>query len=158
MKRFVLLAAILVGCGSSDPVDAEGSWTVSITNGADDCNVGWNVGMSNSGIGVDITQNGADVVVDVTGIAGAYLDAFLGGTDAFSGTANGSGLTADRQGTNSKTTGNCTYTFNATLDAEINGDTMQGTISYTPATNGNSDCDAVQCENIQNFSGNRPPQ
>lgn len=56
MKSFVLAAAILAGCGS-DPVDAEGTWTVSVTNRADDCNIGWDVGQSSSNVQVSITQN-----------------------------------------------------------------------------------------------------
>jgi len=159
MKRFAFLAAILVGCGGSDPADFEGSWTVSITNGPNDCNVmNWNEGDSNSGIGVDITQNDSDVIVDVTGLAGAYLDAVLGNNDVFNGSVDGNALDADREGTNSMNMGNCTFTYNATVHADINGDTMTGYLAYTRATNGNSDCAALMCENRQNLTGNRPPQ
>jgi hypothetical protein len=157
MKSLVLLAAILGGCGS-DPVDAEGMWTVSVTNREDDCNIGWNVGQSSSGVGVNITQNREAVLVDITGLGGGVLSAFLGGDSVFSGSVDGANIRATRQGTRANSMGNCTYTYNATIDADVNGDTMMGFLSYVPATNGNSDCAAVECENIQDFSGNRPPQ
>jgi hypothetical protein len=98
------------------------------------------------------------VIVDITGIGGGVLGAFLGGDDVFSGSVDGENIRATRQGTRANTMGNCTYTYNATIDADVNGDTMMGFLSYVPATNGNSDCAAVECENIQDFSGNRPPQ
>jgi hypothetical protein len=156
MKRLVLLAAILAGCGS-DPVDVEGRWTVSVTNRADDCNIGWTEGQSSSGVTVDITQNSDAIIVDVTGIGGGVLDLFLGGDDVFSGDVDGDHIQATRQGTRSNNQGNCTYTYNATFAADVNGDTMEGSIKYVPAHNGNSDCAAIVCENVQDFSGNRPP-
>ena len=157
MKRLVVLAAILGGCGS-DPVDAEGMWTVSVTNREDNCNIGWEVGKQSTGVGVNITQNGEAVIIDITGIGGGVLSAFLGGDEVFSGTVDGETVLATRQGTRPNTMGNCTYTYNAIIAADINGDTMMGFLSYKPATNGNSDCAAIECENIQDFSGNRPPQ
>jgi hypothetical protein len=157
MKNLVMVAAILAGCGS-DPVDAEGNWTVSITNRADDCNIGWTEGQSSNNVTVNITQNDDAIIVDVTGLGGGVLNLFLGGDDVFSGTVDGDQIEAVREGTNARTMGNCTYTYNATITADINGDTMMGSLTYRPADNGNSDCAAIQCENVQDFSGNRPPQ
>jgi len=157
MKNLVMVAAILAGCGS-DPVDAEGNWTVSITNRADDCNIGWTEGQSSNNVTVNITQNDEAIIVDVTGLGGGVLNLFLGGDDVFSGTVDGDQIEAVREGTNARTMGNCTYTYNATITADINGDTMMGSLTYRPADNGNSDCAAIQCENVQDFSGNRPPQ
>lgn len=139
-------------------MDAEGTWTVSVTNREDDCNIGWQVNQSSSNVEVSITQNGEAVIIDVTGIGGGVLDLFLGGNDVFSGDVAGPHITAVREGTRANTMGNCTYTYNATLEAHVTGDTMTGSITYRPATNGNSDCAAVECANRQDFSGNRPPQ
>jgi len=159
MKSLVVLSAILVGCGGSDPADFEGQWTVSVTNGPNDCNVmNWNEGDSNSGIPVSITQNDSDAIVDVTGAAGIYLDAVLGNSDVFNGSVDGDTLVAEREGTNSMNMGNCTFTYNATIHVDIDGDTLEGFLGYTRATNGNSDCAALECENRQNLSGNRPPK
>jgi hypothetical protein len=157
MKSLWLVLGILGGC-SSDPVDAEGQWTVSVTNRTDDCNIGWNEGQSSTGVGVAITQSGESVNVDVMGLGGGILDAFLGGDDIFTGDVDGDRVQATREGTRANNSGNCTYTYNATFTADISGDTMNGSISYRPADNGNSDCAAIQCENVQDFSGNRPPQ
>jgi len=159
MKSLLLITAILAGCGSDDPVDAEGTWTVSTVNREDDCNIGWNVGQTSQNVEVSITQSngGESVNVDINGIGGGVVDLFLGGNDIFTGHVSGAHLTATREGTRSNNMGNCTYTYNATIEAHISGDTMMGSISYRPATNGNSDCAAVECVNVQDFSGNRPP-
>lgn len=152
------MAAILVGCGS-DPVDAEGTWTLSGTNRDNGCNIGnWNVGDSFSAVTVNITQNGDAANADVTGGGGFYLDVLLGGNDIFSGTVDGSDLTLDRQGTRSMTQGNCTFTYNAEMDLRISGDVLTGRLNYRSAHNGNTDCAAVTCVSYQDVNGTRPPQ
>lgn len=157
MKRYLTLAAILVGYGS--PVDAEGTWTIAGTNRDNGCNIGnWNVGESFSGVSVNITQNDDAVNADVTGGGGFYLDVLLGGDDIFSGTADGDELMLDREGTRSMNQGNCTFTYNAEMALQIEGDVLTGRLNYRSAHNGNSDCAAVTCVSYQDVNGTRPPQ
>jgi hypothetical protein len=158
MKRFLGLAAILVGCGS-DPVDAEGEWTISGTNRDNACMISnWNVGESFSAVTVTFTQNGDAVNADVSGGGGFYLDVLLGGDDIFSGTVDGEDLTLHREGTRSMTQGNCTFTYNAEMALRIEGDVLTGRLNYRSAHNGNSDCAAVTCLSYQDVNGTRPPQ
>jgi hypothetical protein len=158
MKRYLGMAAILVGCGG-DPANVEGTWSVSGTNRTNDCNIdNWNVGESFSGVELMVTQNGESVNADVLGGGGFYLDVLLGGNDLFTGTIDGNELFAQREGTRSMNQGNCTYTFNAELDLDINGDVFTGRLNYISATNGNSDCAAVECTSYQDLNATRPPQ
>lgn len=54
--------------------------------------------------------------------------------------------------------GNCSYTYNSTVEAKQTGDTIAGTITYSTKTNGNPDCKAVECSATQKFNGARPPK
>jgi len=156
MKRLLLGLAIVAGC-ASNPADVEGTYSVGVTNREDGCNFGWTVGQMNSGISVVITQSGDSAVADVQGLAGLAVGAALG-THTFSGSVDGNALDLFAAGTNPKTTGNCTYTYDGRINATASGDTLQGTITYTANTNTNPDCAAVQCTSTQDFAGSRPPR
>jgi hypothetical protein len=157
MKRLLWLA-VLAGCASG-PVDAQGNYTVAVTNRDNGCNFqNWVVGKQSTGISVVITQQNANATADVQGLAVIGLDALLGG-HTFTGKVNGNELDLSLQGTNATTTGNCTYTYNGMIAATLSGDTLTGRISYSAATNGNSDCASIQgCVTFQDFNGTRPPQ
>jgi hypothetical protein len=88
----------------------------------------------------------------------AILLAFVTGNAQFSGTVDGTDFTMTSYGQLTKTDGNCSYTWNVTLDGSLAGDAISGTVSYAPATNGNPDCAAIECSSIQDFSGSRPPK
>jgi hypothetical protein len=153
----MVVVVAVAGCGGS-PADVAGSYTVSVTNGANGCNlVNWTVGESAAGIPVTITQDGGAATATVEGVTGALLVAGLG-SRIFAGEVSGSSLDLALIGTNSQTSGNCTYTYNALLDGSIDGDVIEGTITYTAATNDQSDCAALEgCETVQDFNGTRPP-
>lgn len=157
MKRLVMLVGLLGACGGSEPVDAEGTYSVGITNREDGCKLGWTVGQMSSGVEVVITQNGTAAIAEVKGIAGGYLS-FAFGSNSFSGDVDGDELNLFLTGTNPKTTGNCTFTYDGRIDATLTGDALQGTLSYVSNTNTASDCAAVMCISKQDFSGSRPPR
>jgi hypothetical protein len=158
MKSLLAVVVLALGCGS-DPVDAEGTWTVSGTNRTNDCMIAnWNVGDMWSNVTFVLTQNGSAVNGDVTGVVGGYLDFLLGGTDIFSGTVDGNDLDLQREGTRSMNQGNCTWTYNAELLLSVSGDLFTGRVNYVSADNGNSDCAAVRCLSYQDVNGTRPPQ
>jgi hypothetical protein len=158
MKRLILLA-LSVGCGS-DPVDAEGTYSLSVTNRDNGCNLqNWTVGNSATGVAVVINQEGEDVNADIMD-AGARLlfDAWLGG-HVYAGTIDGDELDLELQGSKSYNTGNCAYTYNSNFLATLDGDVLTGRINYTIAGNGNTDCAALDgCITYQEMNGTRPPQ
>ena len=65
------LALALAACGGDDPVEAAGTYTVSLTNRENGCmNPNWMVDDTAMGIGVVITQNGEAITADVAYLAG----------------------------------------------------------------------------------------
>lgn len=156
--KSLLCLGLLIGCGGSDPVDAEGTYSIGLTKRDNGCNFSnWTVGEQTTGVSVVITQNGSAAVAEVQGIAGGYLDLVLG-AHTFSGDVDGTHLDLVLQGTRAMTTGNCTYNYDAQIDAILVGDALSGKINYTAATNGHSDCAAIECLTVQDLSGSRPPR
>lgn len=158
MKRLIWLVVLAAGC-SSDPVDAEGMYTVSVTNRTNGCNfMNWTEGESAAGIQVAINQEGSDANADVMGATRVYLDVVLG-THVFNGTVDGDELDLKIEGTPSTTTGNCTWSVDAQLLANLDGDVLTGRINYTVAGNGHADCAPYDgCVSYQDMNGTRPPQ
>jgi hypothetical protein len=160
MRRFIagLGLAVVVGCGDGEPANVAGNFTVAVTNGANGCNLmNWQPGASTTGIGVTVTQDGSNASATVEGLVGAFVQAALG-SRTFTGEVRGTRLDLDLIGTNAQTTGNCTYTYDALLDGNIDGDVITGTITYTAATNDQTDCAPLEgCASVQDFNGTRPP-
>jgi hypothetical protein len=155
--KYLALALVLTACGTDD-TDVAGDYQTNITNGDNGCNFGgWTVGAVTA-TAVTVTQSGRDVTATVTGVAALALEAAVGG-HVYSGKVSGDSLSLKLFGTRSNTTGNCTYTFNSEIHAEVHGDALTGKIDYVAATNGNPDCSGVTgCQSSQEFSGARPPR
>ena len=153
------LSALLLGafgCGS-DPVDAAGTYTIALTNQANECMLAnWTEGDSTSNIEVVISQSGSSATADVGGLAGTYLDLILG-SSSFNGEVDGDELNLLLIGTTEGTAPGCTYTVDAYLDAELDGDVLTGTITYRPNPIEGT-CGVLEtCSNVQAFNGTRPP-
>jgi hypothetical protein len=148
----------LAACGGDDPVDAAGTYTVSLTQREDGCNYGW-TGESNAGVEVVMTQNDTALSADVQPAAGARLalDAILGG-HVFTGTVDGTHLDLLIEGATSFSMGTCDYTIDAQIDATLDGDVLSGNIFYRDQTDNSTDCGALTgCSSRQELLGNRPP-
>ncbi|MGC4094279.1 MAG: hypothetical protein QM756_41495 [Polyangiaceae bacterium] len=150
-------ACLLTGCGSDDsPANLTGSYQVNLTNRASTCPFDWDENNMTSGVPVEFTQNGAAITVTVGGAPAIALALLVGKAD-FAGSVSGKSFTATAYGTLPRSSGNCTYTVNGTIKGSLSGDVIQGTVTYTPAGNGNPDCTALQCAAVQEFNGARPP-
>ncbi|MGE0549781.1 MAG: hypothetical protein AB7O24_20955 [Kofleriaceae bacterium] len=151
--------AALVGCGSSEPANVEGMYTIAVTNRDNGCNFAdWTVGESTPGIGVVINQEGADVSATLQGGVGLFLN-FALGSDTYSGTIDGNDLDLVLYGNRNATMGNCTYSYNSEIHATADGDTLEGRVDYVAVGNGNPDCASIDsCVTFQDFNGTRPPQ
>ena len=160
MRNLTLLILVVAGaCSSTPPANVAGQYTVAVTNRDNGCNLqNWTVGQSAANIQVAITQNGSTADATVQGAVGGYLDIILGAHD-FTGNIDGHHLSLTLFGTRTSNSGNCTWTYNANLEADLSGDILTGTIDYQPKTNGNPDCTATQnsCKSTQDFNGTRPP-
>jgi len=159
---FAILLPVLAlaGCGSDDEftADVAGTYTIALTNDASTCAFdNWKEGPQLGTIGFAITQDGKKIQGTLDGGPAFFFDFWLGSHD-FDGTIQGRALTLTNYGENPKQQGNCSFTYNATVKANQNADTIEGTITYSPQTNGNPDCAAVECSASQRFSGSRPPK
>jgi len=161
MKRLSFLALgvlVVAACGSGDPVDVEGTYSVGLTNRDNGCNFqNWTVGAMTSGVTVVITQNGANAIAEVQGLAGGYLS-FAFGSSTFSGDVDGNHLDLFLSGTRPQTSGNCTYTYDGNIKATLVGDALNGSLTYSSNGNNNTDCAAIVCDSVQDFAGSRPPK
>jgi hypothetical protein len=157
MKRLILLG--ILACCSSSPANVGGTYSISGTNETNGCMInGWTMGNTFTGVTVVITQSGSSATAIVMGGGGQlFLDLLLN-THSFLGSVDGDAVKLAATGTNPQTSGNCTYTYDAEIDATLSGDELSGKINYTTATNGNSDCATIKnCVSFQNFNGTRPP-
>jgi hypothetical protein len=156
----VLVLGVVAACGSDDPANVEGNYTVAITNRDNGCNLAnWTVGDTSQGIAVQITQEGTEASATVMGVTGGVLNLFLG-SSTFSGDVDGTDLDLDLFGTRPQMQDTCTYTFNARIVGDIEGDVLQGRVEYRAATTtpNNPDCSSIQgCLTFQEFNGTRPP-
>lgn len=159
MKGLACIAlAVVAGCAGSD-ANVEGNYTIAVTNRDNGCNLAnWMVGNQATGIQVTMLQEGSNVTATIEGLVGGYVELALGAR-TFTGTIDGDELTLALIGTRAQSSGNCAFTYNATLLGTAAGDTLTGRIEYTAATNGNPDCAALAgCVTYQDFNGTRPPQ
>jgi hypothetical protein len=108
---------------------------------------------------VNLVQSESDVTFQAQGPTGvAFFLAF--GSASFSGKAMGSHVDAVIVGSVVTNMGECAYTWKGTLAGDLADDTMNGTLTYTPAINvPNADCDTLKvtgCSRQSTFSYTRP--
>ena len=160
MNKFVCASTLFlfVACSES-PAEVAGEYSLSMTNRENGCNFdNWTEGESNAGVSFTVLQEEETVNGEIGGLAGAFLEVVFG-TRMFSGDISGSSLSLILFGERSSKEGNCTYTINGTMNAEIDDDLLKGEIIYRPATNDNPDCQALEaCTSRQEFNGTRPPK
>jgi hypothetical protein len=155
-----LLAGFFMGCGSSDtPLNFNGEYRGQSTNGANNCPGQWPPGQVADGE-IIVTQNGNDVLFQAQGATSIIFLVTFGMT-SFSGRVTGSHAEAALVGSTEGREGTCSFTWKGTLSAELDGDTLTGTLTSTPVTNGDADCNTQKvtgCSRVTNFSYTRLPR
>jgi hypothetical protein len=161
LASVALCVLVLAACGGDGdaPADATGEYTIALTSGANGCNFeNWEEGASTTGIQLVMAEVETGITGTVGGLPALFLD-LLQGSHVFAGDVSGNNLLLELFGTKEQVQDGCTHFVNSTLDAELNGDILIGTLTYTIADNGSPECAALAgCESIQNFNGTRPPQ
>lgn len=149
----------LAGCGSDDEftADVAGNYTLAITNGASTCSFEWEEGKEATGIALELTQQRKEIHGTIGGATGGLFTLLFGSAE-FDGSISGNSLSMTNYGSRPTQQGNCSYTYNSTVQATQTSDSIDGTITYSTKTNGNPDCSAVECSATQKFSGSRPPK
>jgi hypothetical protein len=160
MREVFALLAASAGLLACAPANVAGNYNGNVTNGTNTCPGNWTTG-NMSTVTFAVAQSGGNVTVNVQGVAGGLLLLWTGST-MFSGTVGGNGINATLIGTNQQTAGNCHYTIRADLNGSLNGNTLEGTVTYRPdiPTPASPDCEAMRvtgCMSQQSFNGLRPP-
>jgi hypothetical protein len=153
----LLLVAVSLACGGGAPANFAGTYSVTVVDGANNCNLAnWTPGNSAGNIPIQITQDNTLAQVTIQGLVGGLLSLEIG-TNVFSGTVSGNTFTATHLGTNTQTQQSCMYTVNTTISSTVDANNnLSGTITYTPKTNSDPTCGALQtCVNQQTFTGAR---
>jgi hypothetical protein len=165
LSVLLLLCGALGACGDDDddtPLDVEGDYTLAVTNRDNGCEFeGWVEGDSATGVRLVLTQDGNEVTGELPlWRGGTRLEYWLGtGASQPEGTLRRNRITLSVYGERAWQQGNCAYTINATIDATLTGDLLEGHIDYTAATNDNPDCGELEgCISRQDFNGTRPPR
>ena len=165
-----LCVSVLVlagGCGGDDPpANVNGTYSLSITNGPNECMVAnWMAGDQSAGqVSLKLTQQADPTRVngEVMGAAGIVelLFRLAYGSNSFTGTVNGNQLMMELVGSGpTEMTGACTHTRHARAVATLDKDTISGTLYHYFKTNGVPDCGyRTSCNNGQSFNGTRPPK
>jgi len=162
---FATCAALACSAASiaTEP-NVAGIYTVSIVDGANPCSLpGWTERQTAQGVSVSFSQdptNNANISAVVSGDAGAYV-ATLTGTTQLCGILGGNqatlatGSCADAGATDAQARiDGCTFGVTATLSANFQSDTVQGTVSYGVNNPNGPACSSLgACQSVQAFSG-----
>jgi hypothetical protein len=160
----LVLGLAAASCDDGDaqaPIDVAGRYQISLTNGANGCMLErWQEGQMSQGVTLLVVQDAADkrkVSATVEGIVGGLISLWIG-SNTFQGTASSGALDMTIMGTRAMSNGTCAYTTVARARAAVMKDAIDGTVTYSYATNGAPDCAwRTGCQTIQRFNGTRPP-
>ena len=156
-RKLFVLAALSAACSGGAPTNFAGTYTVTTTENANDCNfANWTPGSSSSGIPATFTQDGTAAQLNIQGAWGVLIAAYVG-TSSFQGTVSGNTFTSEYLGTKTATQGACSYTANISISTSLDSNNvLSGTLTITPVTNGDPSCGVLNtCSNNETVSGTR---
>jgi hypothetical protein len=106
---------------------------------------------------VNVVQSGNDIQFQAQGATAlVFIGSF--GSASFSGKATGSHVEAVIVGSVKNMTGACSYTWKGTVSGDLAGDTLSGTLTESPTTDANADCDTQKvtgCSRSTDFAYTR---
>jgi len=141
------------------PDNLAGDYLVDLTSGENTCMTmddSWMTGTVTKDVEFVITQNGVKVQAAPQGLPAIGVLALTGAIE-FTGEIHGSHFELTNHGTKPYTFGTCSYTINAVVEGDLDGDVITGTLKYEPVIGENPACDDYECSAVQLFSGSRPP-
>ena len=150
----LVVLAFVAGC-SSDAVknepypDVSGYYFAQLESGPSTCpGDDWTTGETFP-VDIMLTQHALSLTVEV--LYSSTLGALIG-AHTFPGMLDGLQIEGTLDGDKMQTSGACTYTYRADLDATLSLNTLAGTITYTAEAS----C-AASCTRVQNLTGERNP-
>lgn len=139
---------------SLPPVQLAGRYTLVIKAGANGCSfASWNEG-SLGVADVVLLEGSPGVQATVEGLAALTFGLLLGRTD-LAGVISGRTLSLSSAGTTRAELNGCSYTIDANVEATIEGDTLQGVITYSRNLGDKAECAAYACTSVSPFTGLR---
>ncbi len=161
-------AALSSGCSAASTAvvpQLAGAYQAWVVEGANGCQIqGLAEGAATSGVPVTVTQDSQtpqNATLTMGGAPGALL-ASLVGTDALTGTLGylqPGVMTATLvpaaidASVPTVTSGACSYTVSAALNATFAGDTVQGTLIYSFSPSAGSSCPLTSCQSVLAVAG-----
>lgn len=169
MRRGILVATAgaAAACSAASIAtepNVAGLYAVTIVDGANPCSLpGWSERQAAQGVALSVSQdptNNANVSAVLGGDAGAYV-ASLTGTPQLCGIIGGNtatlatGACADAGATDAMARiDGCTFGVTATLTANFQSDTVQGTMTYGVNNQSGPHCPSFgACQSVQAFAG-----
>ena len=141
---------------SEPPAYVAGEYVVSLTNRASDCTtVDWIEGQMTTGVKFTIRQDGSTVTAEAGGDAAVYF-VLLTGSNKFAGSVHGNAFTLIDHGPAVAQSGDCMYTLDAIVAGTLEGDTITGTLTYSPVIGDDPVCAQYACTAVQDYTGVRP--
>jgi hypothetical protein len=136
-----------------------GSYSVTLVNGVNGCafdNI--QPGNATPGVPLTITQEpGGQLGRATFGGFPAVFYAFAFGSADYAIRVSGRRLSGLIVGTRSAVRDGCTVTYNATLEASVEGDLIRGRVFFSSVPSGEPSCAKALCTTDQSFSGTLPP-
>jgi hypothetical protein len=156
-----LLLGVVSACGDGNgPVDVNGIYKLQTIVASNACMMeGFEVGKTGEidiTFAQDIKTNPDKVTVTVTNQLVAFILLTAQLPNTFLGTVTGNSINAIGSG-NARIEGNCQFTPQIGVVADLDRDTLTGEITWSYQATG-SDCGVkTTCKTVQTFNGTRPP-
>jgi hypothetical protein len=162
-RRALTLAALVVGCSAASTatvLTVAGTYSMSIVDGTNPCNIPKvTPGQVTAGVSLAVVQEAGvpqNMTVTLGGTTGTILTD-VAGTNVLQGTLGGNQVTlvpaALDSGVPTVDGSGCSYSTNVSLAATFAGDTVQGLMTYTLTTTGNSCGTLSTCQTVQALAG-----
>ncbi len=141
-----------------EPDAFEGTYVILLIAGVNDCFDDWQTG--NVAVAeAEVVQQGAEVGVTVTGIAGGLFAIVFGGEPVFAGAVEGDVLAATFSGAFATSEASCTWTWRSRIEMTVQDPDFEGRVTYWPQTNGHPSCAEIRpdCRSVQTLIAVRNP-
>lgn len=136
-------------------VSPAGVYAMTFTNQENGCAFGnWMIGATSTAE-VTVSVHDDVVVGEPAGTTALFLDAWLG-SHTFAGSIAGTKVTLVLAGNKQAIKGQCKYTFDASFEATLEGDSLTGNLLYRARTNNHPSCGTLTgCTTRQSVTGSR---
>lgn len=140
------------------PIEPTGTWELQLTYEENGCFTDWPAeGTVLSAVELVVTRDELGRVLGrIEGVLGAYVALVLGTRDLLGEVASGR-LRLRLDGRYSSELVGCAFVYGMDLDGIVDGDAIEGTVTFTRRLPETSLCDPARCTSRLSFRGRRRP-